>query len=64
MASIIDGSRFPGPAWFCAALVFVALAAPGGAPGAHAGTVRDAVGRTVEVPADPKRIVSLAPNIS
>lgn len=31
---------------------------------AGAVTARDAVGRSVEVPADPRRIVSLAPNIT
>lgn len=39
----------------------IALAAP---PQAEALTVRDAVGRTVEVPRAPRRIVSLAPNIT
>jgi len=33
-------------------------------PQVQAVTVRDAVGRTVEVPRDPRRIVSLAPNIT
>lgn len=32
--------------------------------GAHSATVRDAVGRSVAVPVEPRRIVSLAPNIT
>jgi iron complex transport system substrate-binding protein len=39
----------------------LALVLPAAAPAA---TVRDAVGRTVEVPAEPRRIVSLAPNLT
>lgn len=48
-------------AWFFFLVLAFALAAP-----SHAGavTVRDAVGRTVEVPREPQRIVSLAPNIT
>jgi iron complex transport system substrate-binding protein len=44
--------------------VLLALPAPGGAPGAAAATVVDAVGRSVTVPREPRRIVSLAPNIT
>ncbi len=44
------------------ALVF--LLALGTPPPGAASTVRDAVGRSVDVPSDPKRIVSLAPNVT
>lgn len=52
-------SSRPAAALFCC-LVLAALAPSSGG----AATVRDAVGRSVEVPADPRRIVSLAPNIT
>jgi iron complex transport system substrate-binding protein len=45
----------------CAAALALALAVPSPA---GATPVRDAVGRSVEVPRDPRRIVSLAPNIT
>ena len=47
-----------------ALIVLLALLAAVGAPRADAAMVRDAVGRSVEVPAEPRRIVSLAPNIT
>jgi iron complex transport system substrate-binding protein len=46
---------------FAAAAVFGVLLSPGSA---DAATVRDAVGRSVEVPREPRRIVSLAPNLT
>ncbi|MHB8836614.1 MAG: ABC transporter substrate-binding protein, partial [Candidatus Methylomirabilia bacterium] len=46
------------------ALLLVVLATLGFPGSARAAAVRDAVGRTVEVPSDPRRIVSLAPNIT
>jgi len=49
------------PALALSLCALLALAAPSSA---EAVSVRDAVGRTVEVPRDPRRIVSLAPNIT
>lgn len=46
-------------AWAWAAMAVIA-----GTGQAHSATLRDAVGRAVEVPAAPRRIVSLAPNIT
>jgi len=56
MASISDARRFA-----CCIALGLALASPARA---ETVTVRDAVGRTVAVPRDPRRIVSLAPNIT
>jgi len=76
MASIFNGSpRIPPAAatvtaegWCCGAaslaLLLVVLAALGLPGRVHAVTVRDAVGRSVEVPREPRRIVSLAPNLT
>lgn len=61
MASISSGPAKRPRLLACgSALAFaLALASP-----AVATTVRDAVGRSVEAPSDPRRIVSLAPNIT
>ena len=60
MASIIERrGGLASSAALIALLLPVAAATPG-----NATTVRDAVGRTVAVPAEPRRIVSLAPNLT
>ena len=52
-------------AWVCAAAVLIVMAAT---PAARAGdfpmVVRDALGRDVQIPAPPKRIISLAPSVT